>query len=146
MAIKGKKMANLNGTTLDLRATFLGVYSVLKSELLNDPAFEWSDDSRQWVERVSPLSFLPFFVDHFSPFHIIIIMIYLLSPYLTSHIISCFTHYLYWIIFNVNLPNCQCYNIVYIKIAFFKVTFFRILSCCDGNSEKEVSFSCSSSY
>lgn len=78
-------MANLNGTTLDLRATFLGVYSVLKSELLNDPAFEWSDDSRQWVERVSPLSFLSFFVDHFSPFHIIIIMIYLLSPYLASH-------------------------------------------------------------
>ncbi|KAK4491885.1 hypothetical protein RD792_002665 [Penstemon davidsonii] len=45
-------MANTNGTTSDLRATFLGVYSVLKSELLNDPAFEWTDDSRQWVERM----------------------------------------------------------------------------------------------
>nr|QZW16096.1 farnesyl pyrophosphate synthase [Rehmannia glutinosa] len=45
-------MANLNGTTSDLRATFLGVYSVLKSELLNDPAFEWTEGSRQWVERM----------------------------------------------------------------------------------------------
>ncbi|KAK4434764.1 Farnesyl pyrophosphate synthase [Sesamum alatum] len=45
-------MANPNGTTSDLRTEFLGVYSVLKSELLNDPAFEWTDDSRQWVERM----------------------------------------------------------------------------------------------
>ncbi|KAH6768763.1 farnesyl diphosphate synthase 1 [Perilla frutescens var. frutescens] len=45
-------MANLNGTTSDLRSTFLGVYSVLKSELLNDPAFEWTEGSRQWVERM----------------------------------------------------------------------------------------------
>ncbi|KAK6154583.1 hypothetical protein DH2020_008831 [Rehmannia glutinosa] len=47
-------MANLNGTTSDLRSVFLGVYSVLKSELLNDPAFEWTDDSRQWVDRKVP--------------------------------------------------------------------------------------------
>lgn len=45
-------MANLNGAASDLRKTFLGVYSTLKSELLNDPAFEWTDGSRQWVERV----------------------------------------------------------------------------------------------
>nr|QEY10177.1 farnesyl pyrophosphate synthase [Scutellaria barbata] len=45
-------MANLNGAASDLRSTFLGVYSVLKSELLNDPAFEWTDGSRQWVERM----------------------------------------------------------------------------------------------
>ncbi|KAL8461718.1 hypothetical protein ACS0TY_032181 [Phlomoides rotata] len=45
-------MANLNGATTDLRTTFLEVYSVLKSELLNDPAFEWTDGSRQWVERM----------------------------------------------------------------------------------------------
>ncbi|CAA0815446.1 Farnesyl pyrophosphate synthase 2 [Striga hermonthica] len=44
-------MADLNGATSDLRATFLGVYSALKSELLNDPAFEWTQGSRQWVER-----------------------------------------------------------------------------------------------
>nr|QEV81830.1 Farnesyl pyrophosphate synthase [Prunella vulgaris] len=45
-------MANLNGGTSDLRTTFLGVYSTLKSELLNDPAFEWNDGSRQWVDRM----------------------------------------------------------------------------------------------
>nr|AAY53905.1 farnesyl pyrophosphate synthase [Panax notoginseng] len=36
----------------DLKTRFLEVYSVLKSELLNDPAFEFTDDSRQWVERM----------------------------------------------------------------------------------------------
>jgi len=36
----------------DLKSTFLKVYSVLKSELLEDPAFEWTHDSRQWVERM----------------------------------------------------------------------------------------------
>uniref|UniRef100_A0A2N9EWP8 Farnesyl pyrophosphate synthase n=1 Tax=Fagus sylvatica TaxID=28930 RepID=A0A2N9EWP8_FAGSY len=36
----------------DLKVTFLKVYSVLKKELLEDPAFEWTDDSRQWVERL----------------------------------------------------------------------------------------------
>lgn len=41
----------------DLRTKFLEVYSVLKSELLQDPAFEFTDASRQWVERV-PLLFL----------------------------------------------------------------------------------------
>ncbi|CAA3005136.1 farnesyl diphosphate synthase [Olea europaea subsp. europaea] len=36
----------------DLKSKFLEVYSVLKSELLNDPAFEFTDDSRQRVERM----------------------------------------------------------------------------------------------
>ncbi|KAI5674655.1 hypothetical protein M9H77_15019 [Catharanthus roseus] len=36
----------------ELKAKFLEVYSVLKSELLNDHAFEFTDDSRQWVERM----------------------------------------------------------------------------------------------
>ncbi|KAF2306086.1 hypothetical protein GH714_011411 [Hevea brasiliensis] len=36
----------------DLKSTFLKVYSVLKQELLEDPAFEWTPDSRQWVERM----------------------------------------------------------------------------------------------
>ncbi|RVW50287.1 Farnesyl pyrophosphate synthase 1 [Vitis vinifera] len=35
----------------ETKSKFLEVYSVLKSELLNDPAFEFTDDSRQWVER-----------------------------------------------------------------------------------------------
>nr|TKR90736.1 hypothetical protein D5086_0000230480 [Populus alba] len=37
----------------DPKSTFLNVYSVLKKELLQDPAFEWSPDSREWVERVA---------------------------------------------------------------------------------------------
>ncbi|WCJ28214.1 Farnesyl pyrophosphate synthase [Euphorbia peplus] len=36
----------------DLKSTFLDVYSQLKTELLNDSAFEWSPDSRQWVQRM----------------------------------------------------------------------------------------------
>lgn len=38
----------------DLRSKFNEVYAVLKSELLNDPAFEFTEDSRQWVDRVFP--------------------------------------------------------------------------------------------
>ncbi|XP_062088056.1 farnesyl pyrophosphate synthase 1 [Humulus lupulus] len=37
----------------DLKAKFLNVYSVLKSELLQDPAFEFTDISRQWVDRMT---------------------------------------------------------------------------------------------
>ncbi|TXG58305.1 hypothetical protein EZV62_016134 [Acer yangbiense] len=36
----------------DLRSKFMEVYSVLKAELLNDPAFEFNDTSRQWVDRM----------------------------------------------------------------------------------------------
>lgn len=36
----------------DLKSTFLNVYSVLKAELLQDPAFEYTDVSRQWIERM----------------------------------------------------------------------------------------------
>ncbi|XP_057507386.1 farnesyl pyrophosphate synthase [Actinidia eriantha] len=36
----------------DLKSKFLEVYSALKSELLHDPAFEFTDVSRQWVERM----------------------------------------------------------------------------------------------
>ncbi|KAF5728827.1 farnesyl diphosphate synthase [Tripterygium wilfordii] len=36
----------------DLKSTFMKVYSTLKSELLDDPAFEWTPDSRQWVEQM----------------------------------------------------------------------------------------------
>lgn len=45
-------MAAMNGTTTDLRETFLEVYSVLKAELLQDHAFEFTHDSRQWVDRM----------------------------------------------------------------------------------------------
>jgi hypothetical protein len=41
------------------RAEFLEVYQKLKHELLEDTdAFSYTDDSRQWVEKVSIL-FLP---------------------------------------------------------------------------------------
>ncbi|VVB08299.1 unnamed protein product [Arabis nemorensis] len=36
----------------DLKSTFLNVYSILKSELLHDPSFEFTDESRLWVERM----------------------------------------------------------------------------------------------
>ncbi|XP_076897596.1 farnesyl pyrophosphate synthase 1 [Bidens hawaiensis] len=36
----------------DLKSKFLEVYTTLKSELINDPAFEFDDDSRQWVEKM----------------------------------------------------------------------------------------------
>lgn len=47
----------------ELRSKFLEVYSVLKAELLHDPAFEFTDDSRQWVERVN-LHFSLSYVSH----------------------------------------------------------------------------------
>ncbi|KAI3834502.1 hypothetical protein MKX03_011962 [Papaver bracteatum] len=46
-------MAGSNGSSIiDLKSKFLNVYSVLKSELLEDPAFEFTDDARQWVDRM----------------------------------------------------------------------------------------------
>ncbi|KAH7841924.1 hypothetical protein Vadar_018316 [Vaccinium darrowii] len=36
----------------DMKSKFLEVYSVLKSELLHDTAFDFTDNSRQWVERM----------------------------------------------------------------------------------------------
>ncbi|KAL3614725.1 glycerol channel [Castilleja foliolosa] len=36
----------------ELKSKFLQVYAVLKSELLNDSAFEFTDDSRHWIDRM----------------------------------------------------------------------------------------------
>ncbi|KAL0889400.1 hypothetical protein Bca101_013383 [Brassica carinata] len=36
----------------DLKSTFLNVYSTLKSDLLHDPSFEFTHESRLWVERM----------------------------------------------------------------------------------------------
>ncbi|CAH8388136.1 unnamed protein product [Eruca vesicaria subsp. sativa] len=36
----------------DLKSTFLNVYSTLKSDLLHDPSFEFTDESRLWVEKM----------------------------------------------------------------------------------------------
>lgn len=45
--------ANEKGVGVDFRSKFLQVYAVLKSELLRDPAFEYDDESRRWIDRVS---------------------------------------------------------------------------------------------
>ena len=55
---------------VDLKLTFLKVYSVLKSELLEDSAFEWTDDSCQWVELVHFLSIsYSYIVSHLLSHH-----------------------------------------------------------------------------
>ncbi|KAK1435576.1 hypothetical protein QVD17_01342 [Tagetes erecta] len=38
--------------TTDLKPKFLQVYDTLKSELINDPSFEFDDDSRQWIDKM----------------------------------------------------------------------------------------------
>lgn len=77
-------MADLNGAASDLRATFLEVYSKLKSELLSDPAFEWTDGSRLWVERVRfPfVAFLYFFVCVSSELHFNAVSEYIVFIYM----------------------------------------------------------------
>ena len=45
---------SLLSTTMsnDLKSKFMHVYDQLKSELIHDPAFEFDDISRQWVDKV----------------------------------------------------------------------------------------------
>lgn len=38
------------------RAAFLEVYQSLKLELLHDPAFDFTNDARKWVDKVCPVS------------------------------------------------------------------------------------------
>jgi hypothetical protein len=45
----------------DTKAAFARIYDALKEELLKDPAFEFTNESHQWIDRVmlpAP-SFLP---------------------------------------------------------------------------------------
>ncbi|KAL1214047.1 Farnesyl pyrophosphate synthase 1 [Cardamine amara subsp. amara] len=44
--------SSFSSSMADLKSTFLNVYSVLKSDLLHDPSFEFTDESRLWVERM----------------------------------------------------------------------------------------------
>nr|ALF46698.1 farnesyl pyrophosphate synthase 1 [Chrysanthemum x morifolium] len=39
-------------SSIDLKSKFLKVYDTLKQELINDPAFEFDDDSRQWIQKM----------------------------------------------------------------------------------------------
>ncbi|XXG80076.1 hypothetical protein AAC387_Pa09g1022 [Persea americana] len=41
-----------NGKAADLRSAFLGVYDRLKADLLQDPAFDFTEDSKNWVDRM----------------------------------------------------------------------------------------------
>lgn len=43
--------------TLDAKAVFKQIYYDLKKELLQDPAFDFTDESREWIDKVR----LPFF-------------------------------------------------------------------------------------
>lgn len=56
MATAGAVVANGSGGA-DTTAAFKEVYSKLKEEMLEDPAFEFTDESLQWIDRVM-LSFL----------------------------------------------------------------------------------------
>lgn len=42
--------------TTDLKPKFLQVYDTLKSDLINDPSFEFDDDSRHWIQKVTSQS------------------------------------------------------------------------------------------
>ncbi|KAL8509577.1 hypothetical protein ACS0TY_016702 [Phlomoides rotata] len=46
------KLCDEEEGSLQRRAAFVEVYSVLKSELLNDLTFEWTHDSRLWVHQM----------------------------------------------------------------------------------------------
>ncbi|AQK91887.1 farnesyl pyrophosphate synthase1 [Zea mays] len=61
-----------NGAGGDTRAAFARIYKTLKEELLTDPAFEFTEESRQWIDRVTiPLSLsLAVAVPSFLPFSV----------------------------------------------------------------------------
>ncbi|KAL5981922.1 glycerol channel [Asimina triloba] len=48
--------AAVNGKTTGMRSVFLQAYARLKSELLQDPAFGWTEDSLQWIDQLSTIS------------------------------------------------------------------------------------------
>lgn len=50
MAADGNGVAAAAG---DTRAAFAEIYRMLKEELLTDPAFEFTEESRQWIDRVT---------------------------------------------------------------------------------------------
>ena len=57
MAADGNGAAAAGG---DTRAAFAQIYKTLKEELLTDPAFEFTEESHQWIDRVTtPLPLPP---------------------------------------------------------------------------------------
>jgi hypothetical protein len=51
MAAGGNGAAAGGGT--DTKAAFAQIYNTLKAELLADPAFEFTAESHQWIDRVT---------------------------------------------------------------------------------------------
>ncbi|KAG0459728.1 hypothetical protein HPP92_022856 [Vanilla planifolia] len=45
-------MSEANGEAEDLMSGFRLVYSRLKADLLEDPAFSFTEESRQWIDRL----------------------------------------------------------------------------------------------
>jgi farnesyl diphosphate synthase len=45
-------VAVANGSGGDTKAAFVETYNKLKQEMLEDPAFEFTDESLQWIDRV----------------------------------------------------------------------------------------------
>ncbi|RWW48656.1 hypothetical protein BHE74_00045252 [Ensete ventricosum] len=55
MAAAGRNGAvEVGGGGGDLKATFRQIYDRLKSQLLQDDAFDYTDEARQWIDRVLP--------------------------------------------------------------------------------------------
>ncbi|CAL9049283.1 farnesyl pyrophosphate synthase 1-like isoform X1 [Musa acuminata AAA Group] len=52
MAAAGTRGAMVVGDEGDLKATFRQVYGRLKSELFEDAAFDYTDEARQWIDRM----------------------------------------------------------------------------------------------
>lgn len=51
-SLSGLVMAPSNGSSGDLKPVFGEVYGRLKEELLHDPAFDYTEDARRWIEKV----------------------------------------------------------------------------------------------
>lgn len=49
-----------------IRGTRFDVFEILKSEIFNDPVFEWTDYSRQWMEKVCFLYYRSMTRNYFS--------------------------------------------------------------------------------
>lgn len=45
-------IANGNASMIDTKAVFKQIYYDLKKELLQDSAFDFTDESREWIDKV----------------------------------------------------------------------------------------------
>lgn len=120
---RNNNMGDLNGSITDLRATFLKVFNVLKSELLNDPAFEWTANSYAWVDRVCfpfPFLFLYFFIFYllshsFPPYNVLFFFFFLLR--INFYFYSLMIKREYWLK-NWYLPHNHSFTFLHLLSAF----------------------------